>query len=211
MAHDPRPPRIPYLPAMRPSSFLLAAAVTLAGSRPGALGAQTARPVSAAVAAARVEAALRAQPVVDGHNDLPWAIREATRDAGRADLPDVEAYDLRRRTSGQTDLARLRQGRVGVQFWSVYIPGEPDAEVYERQGTVTGTPGYARVQLEAIDVARRTIARYPDALALVTRHAEVAPRCAPAGSPASSAWRAGTPSRTRSARCAPTTTSACVT
>ncbi|HZF68154.1 MAG TPA: dipeptidase [Gemmatirosa sp.] len=159
---------------MRTSPFLLAtAAVTLAG--PLAAQRPQAPRLSTAAATARVEAALRAQPVVDGHNDLPWAIREATRDAGRADLPDVEAYDLRRRVPGQTDLARLKQGRVGVQFWSVYIPGEPDAEVYQRQGTVTGTPGYARVQLEAIDVARRAIARYPDALALVTRHAEVAP------------------------------------
>jgi membrane dipeptidase len=162
---------------MRTSPFLLAAAaVTLAGPLAAQTSQTTRTPrLSTAAATARVEAALRAQPVVDGHNDLPWAIREATRDAGRGDLPDVEAYDLRRRVPGQTDLARLRQGRVGVQFWSVYIPGEPDAGEYARQGTVTGTPGYARLQLEEIDVARRTIARYPDALALVTRHAEVAP------------------------------------
>ena len=153
---------------------------------PGVAAAQPSSPrpaaprVAEATAAARVEAALRAQPIVDGHNDLPWAIREAAEDAGRqggraAGLADVEAYDLRRRAPGQTDLARLRQGRVGVQFWSVYIPGEPDAPAYARNGAVTGTPGYARLQLEQIEVARRMIARYPDALALVTRHAEIAP------------------------------------
>jgi membrane dipeptidase len=87
----------------------------------------------------------------------------------------VDAYDLRTRTSGATDLARLRSGRVGGQFWSVYIPGEPDEAVYAPNGAVSGRPGYARVQLEQIDVARRTIARYPDALTLVTRADEVAP------------------------------------
>jgi membrane dipeptidase len=64
----------------------------------------------------------------------------------------VAAYDLRRRTRGHTDLERLRAGGVGGQFWSVYIPGEDKAA------------GYARVQLEQIDIARRLIARYPDAL-----------------------------------------------
>ena len=57
--------------------------------------------------------------MIDGHNDLPWAIRES-EDAPR----DVPAYDLRRPTPGHTDLARLRAGRVGGQFWSVYIPGD---------------------------------------------------------------------------------------
>jgi membrane dipeptidase len=90
---------------------------------------------------------LRKTVLVDGHNDLPWAIREATGAPGNA-----EAYDLRRRTSGQTDLARLREGGVGAQFWSVYVSG--DAE-YKKAG-------YARTQLEQIDIARRVIALYPD-------------------------------------------------
>src|SRR5688500_10495549 len=51
---------------------------------------------------------LRTTPLVDGHNDLPWAIRESeTRPR------DVEAYDLRRRTPGHTDLQRLREGMLG--------------------------------------------------------------------------------------------------
>src|SRR5688500_9262348 len=62
---------------------------------------------------------LRTTPLVDGHNDLPWAIRES-----ESRPRDVEAYDLRRRTSGHTDLERLRRGLVGGQFWSVYIPGD---------------------------------------------------------------------------------------
>ena len=62
---------------------------------------------------------LRSTPLIDGHNDLPWAIRES-KTAPR----DVEAYDLRQTTPGHTDLARLKQGEVGAQFWSIYIPGE---------------------------------------------------------------------------------------
>ena len=105
---------------------------------------------------ARALRALAAQPVVDGHNDLPWRIREDTLHP-----MDVEAYDLRQHTPGMTDLARLKQGHVGAQFWSIYIPGEPNAPAYRSKGAVASTPGYARVQLEQIDIARRVIAKYP--------------------------------------------------
>jgi len=104
----------------------------------------------------RAKAVLARHPIVDGHNDLPWTIRES------ATAPrDVEAYDLRRPTAGNTDLERLRQGGVGGQFWSVYVPGEIQGQ------------GYARVQLEQIDIARRVIARYPEALQLATTADEV--------------------------------------
>jgi membrane dipeptidase len=103
----------------------------------------------------RVRRVLLAHPVIDGHNDLPWAIRE------NADAPgDVEAYDLRVRTKGATDLGRLREGGVGGQFWSVYVPAELPS-------------GFARSQLEQIDLARRLVARYPDRLALATTADEV--------------------------------------
>jgi membrane dipeptidase len=102
---------------------------------------------------ARVRALLARHPVIDGHNDLPWAIREST-----AAPRDVLAYDLRRRTTGNTDFERLRQGGVGGQFWSVYVPAEKVA---------------AKTQLEQIDIARRLIALYPDRLALATSAAEV--------------------------------------
>jgi membrane dipeptidase len=91
---------------------------------------------------------LRAVPLVDGHNDLPWYIRS---DFTQAPL-DVEAYDLRKPTSGNTDLERLKRGMVGGQFWSVYVPGD-----YRDSG-------FARVQLEQIDIMRRVIAKYPDVL-----------------------------------------------
>jgi membrane dipeptidase len=97
----------------------------------------------------RASRVLRTAPLVDGHNDLPWAIREHPMRPR-----DVDAYDLRARTDGHTDLDRLRLGLVGGQFWSVYVPGDMHDS------------GYARVQLEQIDIARRVIAKYPDRFAL---------------------------------------------
>lgn len=108
---------------------------------------------------ARATAVLRAATLVDGHNDLAWAIRDA-RNAPR----DVASYDLRDSTPGMTDLARLRRGMLGAQFWSVYIPGEREDSSYAPQGTSASAPGYARVQLEQIDIAKRMIAAYPSAL-----------------------------------------------
>ena len=96
----------------------------------------------------RARAVLARTPLIDGHNDLPWRIREDSLHPR-----DVDAYDLRTRTPGMTDLARLKQGMLGAQFWSVYIPGE------------IRDSGYARVELEQIDIARRVIAKYPDRLA----------------------------------------------
>ncbi len=97
----------------------------------------------------RAKKLLRSVSLVDGHNDLPWEIRQ------RKEAPrDVAAYDLRTRTAGHTDLSRLAEGQVGAQFWSIYIPGE------------IKDSGYAKVQLEEFDIAHRIIARYPDRLEL---------------------------------------------
>ncbi len=111
----------------------------------GVTAASAQRPASDPLAHAK--ALLATTPLVDGHNDLPWAIRES-KSAPR----DIEAYDLRKRTPHQTDLARMKAGHLGGQFWSVYIPGD------------IRDSGYARVQLEQIDIARRVIAKYPDVL-----------------------------------------------
>jgi membrane dipeptidase len=105
---------------------------------------------------ARARRVLRTTPLVDGHNDLPWLIRELDQNPR-----NVETYDLRQHTSGNTDIARLRQGMVGGQFWSVYIPGE------------IGDSGYARVQLEQIDIARQIFAKYPDVFAPARTAADV--------------------------------------
>jgi len=98
---------------------------------------------------ARAKRVLSTTPLIDGHNDLPWRIREDSIARGR-----VDAYNLRKRTPGHTDFDRLKAGMVGAQFWSVYTPGE------------WRDSGYARVQLEQIDIARRVIEKYPDRLAL---------------------------------------------
>jgi membrane dipeptidase len=90
---------------------------------------------------------LKTTPLIDGHNDLPWVIRTLAKPPR-----DVEAFDIRDRAPYQTDLPRLRQGLVGAQFWSVYIPGEIDPTTYPS------------VQLEQIDIAKRIFAKYPDQL-----------------------------------------------
>jgi len=93
--------------------------------------------------------------LVDGHNDLPIMIRFNRKAPG-----DVEAYDLREHTAGQTDIPRLRAGRVGAQFWSVFIPAD-------------GQGPFARTQLEQIDLARRLIERYPDTLQFARSVADI--------------------------------------
>jgi membrane dipeptidase len=136
------------------SSRALAAALLVGASH--LLAAQGA-PAPSRADSLRALRVLRRAPIMDGHNDLPWRIREDTLHP-----MNVEAYDLRGRAPGMTDLRRLKQGHVGAQFWSVYIPGERGDAAYRANGAVTSTPGYARVQLEQIDIARRTIARYPE-------------------------------------------------
>ena len=93
----------------------------------------------------KVRRVLSAIPLFDGHNDLAWAIREQ-----EGEPHNVRAYGLEGTTRGQTDIARLRAGMVGAQFWSVYVDME-SVEV-----------GAARVQLEQIDIARQFIREYPE-------------------------------------------------
>jgi membrane dipeptidase len=126
-----------------PLSFVLLLGLSMTAAGAGSLHAQE----DAALQHAR--ALLARTPVIDGHNDLPWAIRTA-----KGAPMDVAAYDLRKTTPGMTDIARLKAGMVGGQFWSIYVPGE------------IKDSGFARVQLEEFDIARRMIARYPDALEL---------------------------------------------
>lgn len=89
---------------------------------------------------------LREFPVVDGHNDLPWALREQVAyDLGARDIAAPQGAHL------HTDLPRLREGGVGAQYWSVYVRSDlPDA--------VPAT-------LEQIDCVTRLIERYPAELA----------------------------------------------
>ncbi|HEV2259633.1 MAG TPA: dipeptidase [Streptosporangiaceae bacterium] len=94
---------------------------------------------------------LRRFPLIDGHNDLPWALRERTA-----------PVDLAEPVAGtHTDLPRLAAGGVGAQFWSVFVPA-----------TIGGDTAVTTV-LEQIDLARRMIAAYPQALELALTAADV--------------------------------------
>lgn len=103
----------------------------------------------------RVLDLLRAAPLIDGHNDLPWEIREARR-KGEGE-PDVSGPC----PGLQTDLPRLAAGGVGGQFWSVYVPSDlPPVEA------VTAT-------LEQVDLVHRLVRRYPDRLELARTAGDV--------------------------------------
>jgi len=93
---------------------------------------------------------LKKVPLIDGHNDMPWVIRDKFQ--GHLDKIDLRT-DTRRlalETPMHTDIPRLREGGIGAQFWSVYIPVE-----------VTGTAAI-RAVLEQIDIVYTLSATYPD-------------------------------------------------
>src|SRR5215212_6919181 len=99
---------------------------------------------------ARIDRILKATPLIDGHNDIAEQLAESYKRsiAGLASGTDKREKPL------MTDMARLHQGRVGGQFWSVYI-----------DGTITGDAAI-RETIEQIDVVRRMIAAYPRDLEL---------------------------------------------
>ena len=94
----------------------------------------------------RVTELLRTHPLIDGHNDLAW---EARKQAGY----DFDRLDLAKRlTTTHTDLPRLRDGGVGAQFWSVWVPSSL-------------SDGAAVIQtLEQVDAVHQMVARYGDQL-----------------------------------------------
>jgi len=100
---------------------------------------------------ARVDKVLARTPLIDGHNDVPWGIRQRVG-------VHPEKVDLGKDTSGlkeadgpgmHTDIARLKAGRLGGQFWSVYIPASFDG------------PIAVEMTLEQIDIAKSLPQRYP--------------------------------------------------
>ena len=112
----------------------------------------------------RLDQVLLQTPLIDGHNDLPWEIRERFKS-------DLAAINLGADTKhlpfepGQpalmTDIPRLRAGHVGAQFWSVWIP--------------VSTPGFEAVQmtLEQIDLVKRMSAQYPADFAMAYSAADI--------------------------------------
>ena len=96
----------------------------------------------------RARALHKQVPLIDGHNDYPWAVREKVQ-------RDVDKLDIRQpQPSIHTDIGRLKAGGVGGQFWSVYVPAE-----LQGQAAVTAT-------LEQIDIVHRMLRKYPDTFEL---------------------------------------------
>lgn len=91
-------------------------------------------------------------PLIDGHNDLPWQVRE--RADGHLELIDLTQSTAQLDPPMHTDIPRLRAGGVGGVFWSVYIPVD------------LAGPGAARAVLEQIDVVHRMAELWPDAFAI---------------------------------------------
>jgi membrane dipeptidase len=106
----------------------------------------------------RIRSLLRRAPLIDGHNDLLWALREARLAAGagwrspdlRASVPEL-----------MTDLPRIAAGELGGQFWSVYVP--------------SSLPGHEAVTatLEQIDALFELVRTYPDRLEIARTADEV--------------------------------------
>ncbi|HYD28732.1 dipeptidase [Brevundimonas sp.] len=113
--------------------------------------------VAAAPATAQDEAAARRilerTPLIDGHNDLPWALRQQHgNDPHAVDL----TVNLDASTALHTDIPRLRAGGVGGQFWSVYVPA-----------SLTPVEA-AKATFEQIDTVKRIVAAHPDVFELAT-------------------------------------------
>jgi membrane dipeptidase len=111
--------------------------------------------------AARVAKVLAATPLIDGHNDFPWEVRD--RYAGkvggfdmRGDLSHAPPAPGNPENAGglMTDIPRMRAGHMGGQFWSVWIPV-----------AVTG-PAAVKMTIEQIDIVKRLAAKYPADLAM---------------------------------------------
>jgi membrane dipeptidase len=104
----------------------------------------------------RARALHKQVPLIDGHNDYPWALREnAASDLDKLDIAKPQP-------SIMTDIPRLRAGGVGAQFWSVYVPAE-----------LAGDQAVAAT-LEQIDIVHRMVRKYPDVfeLAITADHLE---------------------------------------
>ena len=137
-AHRQRPRRKQYYPGMRKFLLVLVLLIPIASVHT--------QPTDAMLDRARK--LHREVPLIDGHNDYPWELRErAQRDFRKLDISKPQP-------SVMTDIARLRAGGVGGQFWSVYVPVE-----LAGQSAVTAT-------LEEIDTVHRMIRQYPETFEL---------------------------------------------
>jgi membrane dipeptidase len=148
---------------MRAIAVLLALAATMglradvASARlGGASGESAPQPAQTGDLLARARALHKQVPLIDGHNDYPWALRQANAER------DLNKLDIRMpQPKIHTDIQRLRAGGVGGQFWSVYVPAD-------MQGPIA-----VRTTFEQIDVVHRMVRKYPDTFELARTAADV--------------------------------------
>lgn len=127
-------------------TWLIATATTISGGACVVQGDEPDRPII--VVSEQARAIHASAPVIDGHNDLPWALRKMGGLSAKLDIakPQPEFH---------TDVPRLRIGGVGAQFWSVYVPASTAATGEALQTT-----------LQQIELVRAMVERYPDVFEL---------------------------------------------
>lgn len=137
----------------------MAVSVTLGLGAPASLaeGTQAPPPARAPVVVTEKARELHGRSlVVDGHNDLPWEIRQI----GGLDQPAADLTKLQ--PALHSDLVKLRAGGLGAQFWSAWAPAD-----------TTARESYVAVTLEQIDLIQRMVQRYPNDLMLATSVADI--------------------------------------
>ncbi len=136
-------------------SLLLSISASMAASTPRAPQQEEAQLYQ------RVKALLTRTPLIDGHNDLPWQYK--VRVDNHLDAMNL-AHDLSQvNPPTHTDLARIKAGMLGGQFWSVYIPVSQPG----------GRAGATAQVLAQIDLVHRLVAQHPHALALAYNAADI--------------------------------------
>jgi membrane dipeptidase len=153
---------------IRKAAVLAAGIAALGALGAAAAGAAAAGAPAGAVATdntqARLDRILTATPLIDGHNDLPWELRTRTKGHLRSIDLTSDTSKIPPPADGaalMTDIPRLRAGRVGGQFWSVWIPAE------------TRGPEAVQMTLEQIDLVKRLTALYPADLEMAYTAADV--------------------------------------
>ncbi|XP_008308244.2 dipeptidase 1 [Cynoglossus semilaevis] len=93
-------------------------------------------------------------PLVDGHNDLPWQLRKQFNN-------QLNQVDLNSLESTHTNIPKIKEGRLGAQFWSAYVPCDTQFKDAVRQ------------TLEQIDVVHRMCQKYPDTFMFATSSQDI--------------------------------------
>ncbi|CAF0962030.1 unnamed protein product [Adineta ricciae] len=110
----------------------------------------------------RASQLLANNPLIDGHNDWPWLIRENFQNKiNDLDLHNMTQYPVKNSTPSHTDITRLRLGQVGGQFWSIYT----DCNHQGKDATVSF--------MEQIDLMNRLLAKHPDVFQMAKTAEEI--------------------------------------